>query len=269
MKTYFECLPCFVRQALEASRQATNDEDLHERVLRKVLKAVSVLDLREPSPVMIGHIHRVVREVTGNDDPYRDPKKRFNTAAMDLYDEFERVVDSSDDPIDTAIRFAISGNIIDYVVGADLDGSDVRGAAQHALEDSLPDGAVARFKQAVQSARKILYLGDNAGEIVFDKLLIERLPRDKVTFVVKGRPVVNDVTMKDAQFVGMTDLVEVIDNGTDIPGTYLPVCSDTLVRRFEEADLVISKGQGNYECLAEEKNIQFLFSLDFASSRRR
>jgi uncharacterized protein with ATP-grasp and redox domains len=108
-------------------------------------------------------------------------------------------------------------------------------------------------------AEDILYLGDNAGEIVFDRLLIEQLPCEKITFVVKGRPILNDAVMEDAQIVGLTDMVDVIDNGSDAPGTILESCSETFRRRFDQSDLIIAKGQGNYETLSEvDKNIFFL-----------
>ena len=115
------------------------------------------------------------------------------------------------------------------------------------------------FKHAVSRANNILYLGDNAGEIVFDRLLIEQLPCEKITFVVKGGPILNDALMEDAQIVGLTDVVDVIDNGSDAPGTILESCSEAFRLRFDESDLVIAKGQGNYETLSDvDKNIFFL-----------
>jgi len=116
------------------------------------------------------------------------------------------------------------------------------------------------FQAAVNSAKKILYLGDNTGEIVFDRLLIEQLSPDRVTYVVRGAPVINDATMIDAENTGMTKMVRVIENGTDAPGTILSICSDNFLEYFNSTDLIISKGQGNYETLSEEdKNIFFLF----------
>jgi uncharacterized protein with ATP-grasp and redox domains len=115
------------------------------------------------------------------------------------------------------------------------------------------------FRQAVNDAREILYIADNAGEIVFDRLLIERLPIEKVTVAVKGSPVINDVTMEDALVAGLPRIVEVIDNGSDAPGTILESCSGYFQERFEKADLVIAKGQGNYETLSDiDKNIFFI-----------
>jgi uncharacterized protein with ATP-grasp and redox domains len=120
----------------------------------------------------------------------------------------------------------------------------------------------------MQWARSILYLGDNAGEIVFDKVLIESLPyRDKITYVVRGEPVLNDVTMHDAEEVGLCGLVEVIDNGSDAPGTILEDCSPEFRGRFAAADLVVSKGQGNYESLScvPHRQVCFLFLMKCAA----
>ena len=109
------------------------------------------------------------------------------------------------------------------------------------------------------NAQDILYLADNAGEIVFDRLLIEQLPMQKITVVVKGFPIINDATMEDAVAAGLTEIVSVIDNGSDAPGTILEICSDAFVSRFEQADLIITKGQGNYETLSDiDKNIYFI-----------
>ncbi|MBN1361800.1 MAG: DUF89 family protein, partial [Sedimentisphaerales bacterium] len=127
------------------------------------------------------------------------------------------------------------------------------------LTDPLDTDALLDLKGAVAAAETILYLGDNAGEIVFDRLLIEQMPLEKVTFVVRGSPILNDALLADAQAVGLTDLIDVIDNGADAPGTILEGCSKAFRRRFEKADLVISKGQGNYETLSDvDKDIFFL-----------
>jgi uncharacterized protein with ATP-grasp and redox domains len=124
------------------------------------------------------------------------------------------------------------------------------------------DCHIAEFAQAVEEAEDILYLTDNAGEVVFDRLLLEQLPRKKVTVAVRGKPVINDATMEDAEYVGLAEVARIIDNGSDAPGTILSDCSDTFRRRFERADLIISKGQGNYETLADcPRPIYFLLQV--------
>lgn len=260
MKTYLECLPCIVRQALEAARHATEDETIHEEVLRRAVRAAADADLSKPTPVLIGLVHRAVRELTGNPDPYRSAKDLLNETAAKLYPRLREKIENAPDSLETALRFAGAGNVIDFVVSATVGPSEIDRAMADALSAPLRSGATSEFRDAVEAAERILYLGDNAGEILFDKLLIERLPLHKITFVVKGSPVVNDVTLRDAQSVNMSAMVEVIDNGSDLPGTVLSYCSESFLARFEDADLVISKGQGNYESLTEEdKDIFFIF----------
>ena len=158
-----------------------------------------------------------------------------------------------------AVRFAIAGNIIDFGVHSEIDDAVIRDTLDRAVEAHISDHSLCEFKSAVELAADILYLGDNAGEIVFDRLLIEQLPCEKVTYAVRGKPIINDATFVDAQFAGITELVEVIDNGSDAPGTLLDDCSQEFRARFEEADLILSKGQGNYESLSDGTgNIVFL-----------
>lgn len=259
MQTYLDCIPCFVRQALDAARMATSDEKIHEQVLRGVLAAAGRMPMDQSPPVMGRQIHRLIRELCGDHDPYRAVKERFNRAALDLYPRCREIIDTAEDPFEAAVRLAIAGNIIDYGAVSDLDEKDVSVSIFQALEAEL-FGDLQGFRAALDAAERILYLGDNSGEIVFDRLLIERLlPRD-VTFVVRGQPVINDATRADAEMTGMTRLVPVIDNGSDIPGTLLAECSPDFRTRFRQADLVIAKGQGNYETLSDETApIVFLF----------
>jgi damage-control phosphatase, subfamily I len=249
-----------IRQTLEGVNRVTDDEAVREAVLRRVLLELVGVDFREPSPVIIGKAHRIIREVTAADDPYRTAKETCNRNAFRLYDFMKNKIEEAANPFETAVRLAIAGNTIDFVVDPDADHSNILLAVEESLLAPIPAEAFTRFQIAVMKARTILYLGDNSGEIVFDRLLIEQLPAEKITYVVKGSPVVNDVTCLDAESTGMTDLVEVVANGSDIPGTILDRCSAYFQSRFQSTDLVIAKGQGNYESLNEvEKSAFFLF----------
>jgi len=149
-----------------------------------------------------------------------------------------------------AVRLAIAGNVIDLGVKSNLNESQIHEAIETCLTEPL-EGDLKQFAAAITGATRILYLTDNAGEIVLDRLLIEQLPREKVTVAVRGTPVINDATRTDAETAGITGLVPVIDNGSDAPGTILEDCSGVFRRHFAEADLIIAKGQGNYETLRE------------------
>jgi hypothetical protein len=237
----------------------TDDTTLHEKILREALHMASEMDLSQSPPAMAQRIHRFIRKITGVGDPYLDVKNRFNALALQMYPDLRERTGTSADPLEIAVRLAIAGNIIDFGVNSAVEPDQVEQTITESLTDPLDKENLATFKDAVSQAKKILYLGDNAGEIVFDRLLVEQLPSEKITFVVRGGPILNDVVLEDAQIVGLTDLVEVIDNGSDAPGTILESCSETFRRRFDESDLIIAKGQGNYETLSDvDRNIFFL-----------
>lgn len=258
MKTYFECIPCFLRQTLEAVRLTTDDKAIQEQVIRKVLSLASEMNMQKSPPFMAQRIHRLIRQMTGNNDPYRDIKDRFNSFALELYPKLKNMIERSGDPLNTAIRLAIAGNIIDSGVNNNVNETQIRDTIDHALTAPLT-GDPEEFREAVSMAKDILYLADNTGEIVFDRLLIEQMPFEKITLVVKGSPIINDACLVDAQITGIADLVKVIDNGADVPGTILAECSEDFKQQFKNADLIIAKGQGNYETLSDvEKDIFFI-----------
>lgn len=259
MRIFLDCIPCFTRQALDSARLATNDEHIHERVLREVLALAQSLDMSQSPPVMGQKIHRLIRELVDDEDPYRNIKRRFNNAALRLYPRMREYVIQSQDMLGTAIRLAIAGNIIDFGVNGRLSERKLEKTVRDCLAADFPGGSSESFRRAVNEAQEILYIADNAGEIIFDRLLIEQLPLEKITVAVKGSPVINDATMEDALLAGLPKIVEVIDNGSDAPGTILESCSQSFLARFEKADLVIAKGQGNYETLSDaDKNIFFI-----------
>ena len=261
MQTFLDCVPCLLRQSLEAARFNSDDVAVHEQILKEVSGWLSEMDMSVPAPVMAASIHKRLREITGNDDPYRKIKDEQNELALAILDDLEGEVSTAEDPVSLAVRLAIAGNIIDLGVKGQLTKEDVHDSVQKALNHQLV-GDIAVFKEEVEKAEKILYLADNAGEIVFDRLLLERLPREKITLAVRGEPIINDVTMEDAQKVGLTEIVTVISNGAGVPGTMLERCSEEFKKLFAEADLIISKGQGNFETLfGVEANIIFLFQV--------
>ena len=259
MRIFLDCIPCFLRQALDSARLATDDEQIHEQVIREVLRLAADLDMSQSPPVIGQQIHRLIRRLVGNNDPYRELKQRSNHLALKMCAELEERVKAAKEPLETAARLVIAGNIIDLGVKTHISESDIEKVIRDSLTENFDGQQLEGFRNAVKKAGKILYLADNAGEIAFDRLLVEQLPAEKVTLVVKGEPVINDATMEDAKIVGLTEMVKVIDNGSDGPGTILETCSQVFVDRFKEADLVIAKGQGNYETLSNvDKNIFFV-----------
>jgi uncharacterized protein with ATP-grasp and redox domains len=210
----------------------TDSPAVHEQLLRETLAVAAAMPFDQPPPVMGQLIHRRIRELTGLQDPYHAAKQQANAFALRLYPDLKQRIERAQDPFALAVMLAIAGNIVDLGVKSQLTDDEVHSAIAEALE-AVPDNtAIDDLRQAVASARDILYLADNAGEIVFDRLLIEQMPLSKISLVVKGMPVINDATREDAVATGLTRLVEVIDNGTDIPGTVLEACSVSFQRRF-------------------------------------
>lgn len=259
MKIFLDCIPCFLRQTLDAVRLVIDDESVHEQIMRDVLQLTKEMDLSQSPPAIGQRIHRKIRELTENTDPYRDLKKQHNRLALELYDLLEPAVRSSDNSLEIAVRLAIAGNIIDLGVKTSITDSDIKNTINDSLTVPIDHSVIEEFRSDINNAHNILYLADNAGEIVFDRLLIEQLPMQKITVAVKGSPIINDVTMEDAIDTGLTKIVTVIDNGSDGPGTILETCSDKFLSCMDQSDLIIAKGQGNYETLSDlDKNIYFI-----------
>jgi hypothetical protein len=265
MRTFLECVPCFVTEALNASRRVSDDQAVHARVLKAVLEKASQFSFLQPPPYMGYEIHRIIREETGNPDPYKEIKNHSNKLALDLHADLRKKVLHADDPFEMALRLCIAGNILDFGVG-NLTQEEAARTLGDTIEDALQRpiamNHAAVLREAIEEANDILYLGDNAGEIVFDRLFLEQIPREKVTFVVKGGPIINDATREDAEAVGLPDIVSVIDNGSNAPGTILELCSPAFRERFKTSELVIAKGQANYETLSEtDKNAFFMLKV--------
>lgn len=261
MKTTLDCIPCLLRQTIEATRLATTDAANHERVIRNVLGMFAQIDLSLSPPLIAQRIYQRIRALTGVEDPYHALKDRFNRMALEILPSLTDKVDAAPSPLAMATRLAIAGNIIDLGANGDLTETDVHLAIENVLSEPFV-GDLEKFGQAVSKAERILYLADNSGEIVIDRLLIGQLQDKHITLAVRGRAIINDATLADAQAAGMHELCDVIDNGSDAPGTILEECSPQFRKTFNAADLIISKGQGNYETLNEvSANIFFLFKV--------
>ena len=263
MKTYLDCLPCMLNQALEAARIATPDTARQREILDRVMGLLMELRLDVTPPEIARKAHRLIREISENPDPYADKKHEYNERALALLPRLRVQVEQADDPLNLAVRLSIAGNVIDF--GAMASGFDFDREWKNADKARFGVSDYEAFKTDILKARSILYLGDNAGEIAFDRLLVEvlkQISKAKITFVVRGEPVLNDATLEDARFVALDRLVPVVDNGNDAPGTVLSEVRPEVRTLFEGADVIIAKGQGNYETLSDEPgNIYFLFQI--------
>lgn len=261
MQTAAECIPCFVRQAAEAVMLCDDTQVPREIILRRILHELADTEWSGSPPEVSQLLHRIIREETANPDPYRPLKDRMNQLALAAMPVCRELIAKAENPQEAVVRIAVAGNLLDAGAKVQIQPEDLPGLLARLWDQPLA-GDPAELFRAAALAQRILYLADNAGEIVFDRLLIEALPFDKLTVAVRGSPVLNDALHEDALLAGLPDLVPVITNGSDAPGTVLADCSEAFLEHFHHADLIIAKGQGNYETLSQAAApVFFLFTV--------
>lgn len=249
MKTYPDCYPCLLCQALSAARIAGASDKQQHQILVETMDQLRSLPADATPLRVVEAIHRLVRSKSRNADPYLRAKRNATKHALALLPRLRNRIHAATDPLGTAAHIAIAGNVID-LGAAEID--ELETSLDQVLEQ--PDGIdeLTALRRAVAEADSILYLADNAGETVFDRVLIENLS-PPVTYAVKAGPIINDATREDALAAGLGEVAEIIDNGSDAPGTPLARCSEEFRKRFDQADLIIAKGQANYETLRDSQ----------------
>ncbi len=274
-----DCVPCFERQIKSTVCLSTNDPLLRRRAEQEALRLVKDSPADIPPPVLAREVYRTIGKWTGNRDPYRLEKEKHNRAALEAYDKIKVLIHAGPDPLEKAMRLAVAGNDIDFAACHEPQAIKRIVGSVDSIRFHIDHGE--HLFRDLKRFDRILYLLDNAGEIVFDKLFIEMILQSRagnqpdLIAVVRGMPVINDATMEDARLIGLDRVVQVIDNGDDTPGTSLAHVSSEMKGCFERSGMVISKGQGNYETLGEEKRlIYFLMKVkcpavaaDFGAAR--
>jgi uncharacterized protein with ATP-grasp and redox domains len=237
--------------------------DNKEGLLREVFAYLSKMDFEITTPEIIGEIFGMVKKYTNNPDPYKETRNYYNDMFLKLLPEFEKKIEQAGNSFELAVQYAIVGNIIDFNPIHNTLLEDIFDCFEkmEKLEFAIDDSKV--LMEDILNSKELLYLGDNCGEICMDKILLKRIkelnPSVKIFFGVRGKPVVNDSIAEDAYFVGIDEYAEVIDNGDGSLGTVLHRTSSEFQEIYKKADIVIAKGQANYECLSEEmKKIYFL-----------
>jgi len=269
MRTYTDCFICFMNLALNIARRTGDDEQREKMILEKVAGLLPTFSLDARPPEMAYIVNNVVREVTGVEDPFEEDKRESNRIALQMAPEVRSLIRTASDPLLSAIEFSIAGNSIDLGANHDLD---LDATLREIVEDEMmriktEDPSRFRLnelKESLRTSSSLLYLADNAGEIVFDMLLIELIreeyPDLEITVAVRNSPIINDVTMKDAEQIGLTNLVRVISSGSDTAGTLMEMCTPEFRELFYSADTVIGKGQGNFETLSDiDREVFLLF----------
>lgn len=264
MKIKLDCLPCYVNQALEASGYANTSEDDKWKTVKTVCGELAQVDRSKPSAEIGQKVHKIVRDISSVEDPYMEQKKESNEKALEYFDEFQREVENSDEPLNRAARLAAAGNAVDFGPRRDFD---VEAELERGLREKFRINHWSMFLDKLKSAEEILYFTDNSGEIIYDRLFIEHLmssyPIEKLDLVVKDGPFLNDVTREDAGELGFEEMdgitLKSVDNGDG--GNSPRLWSAEVESWIDQHDLAIAKGQANYEGLSGYSKENLFFFL--------
>ncbi len=253
-----ECLLCQAKTVQQIVGKFKPDPKLAKEFLTKA-DYIIANSKSLSAPYISLLLHRLAKKTFAAENLYAAEKMEANQLLYHQYKYWKGFVNDAKKPLHLAVKLAVIGNIIDY--GAHTVPDDILVEIDTLLKNEFALDDRDKMFEAINKAKSVLYLGDNAGEIVFDKLFIETLNHPNLTFVVRDEPIINDVTLHDATSVGMQDVCTVLSNGHDAPSTLLENCSEKLQSLFETADVVISKGQGNFEGLLKEKRENLFFLL--------
>ncbi|HZJ78518.1 MAG TPA: ARMT1-like domain-containing protein [Clostridia bacterium] len=257
MKIFLDCLPCMLKQVLEATRMSTDDTQTQEEILMEAINILSEYKNYSCSPDLALAMHKTVKRHTGNNDPYEAVKQKDISAALKIYPKLKDFLKQKNNSLYWALKIAATGNIIDSAIYSNID---VEECVETELEKEFGLCDLEAFETKLKTAKTLLIIGDNSGETVFDKVLIEHLsPMLNMKYAVRSEPILNDATAKEACQSGLDEHVDIISSGSNAPGTILEKCNSTFIKLFNEADIIISKGQGNYEALSDcSRDIFFL-----------
>lgn len=260
-----ECFPCLLSQALRTAQAATDDEAIHKSVIKAALKRLESISSDVSAMEIVVEMQLMVKRITKCEDPYKETKMKSNELAISLYPKLKEMVASSSDRLLTAASIAAAGNALSFVTS--LEG-DLEKTVAETVKRKFALDDYDQFRNSVATSTQITYLADNAGEVVFDRVLIEELNR-QVTYVVKSGPWGNDATMEDAIFAGLDSIARVITCGTPDPISILSPGSEQFLEAMHSADMVIAKGEALYDVLSEEeRNIFYIFEVKCPVSAR-
>ena len=262
MKTYLDCLPCVLRQVLEASKISTDNEELQNKIMAQTLKGLADYKRYRNSPEVCRVMHGIVKKHTGVADPYREIKQRDIQTALKLLPALKRYIEGREDRLYGALKAAATGNVLDSSISNSIN---FEACLETELNKPFSVCDIDMLKERLKVSKTLLIIGDNAGETVLDRILLEELPPLDVTYAVRSAPIINDATEEDAQASGLETYARIISTGCDVPGVNLDECSREFLEVFYGADIVICKGQGNYETLSDcDRELFFLLKAKCA-----
>lgn len=257
------CIKCMIQKYLYTCGENTEESKKLE-YMQAILELIARAKPTDSAPVITRKLLKIQEEMFGAKTDYRPIKQKFNKMMLEEEDFIRSSVQTAFDPLKMAVQYAMTGNYIDFGTMSNISGEKLHELLAKADQIVLDEEEFAHFRRDLEKGGKLTYLTDNCGEIVLDKLLIqiikERYPKLEVTAIVRGQDALNDATMEDARQVGLTDVTDVLGNGTDITGTELDLITEDARGQIETSDVIISKGQGNFETLQGcGKNIYYMF----------
>lgn len=258
-----ECLSCLGKKFIDKYPENATEEKKLE-YMRRTLRILACAEDDEAAPVVVDRISRLRAELFGVRDEYAGAKKYFNNLMLERAEDISSKIEKAENPLLLAIQYAMAGNYIDFGAMAQIDEKYLHEILENAGNIAVNPAEYDTFVSELQTGKTLVYLLDNCGEIVMDKLLIQTIqklyPHLAITAMVRGGYVLNDATMEDAVQIGLTDCVKTIGNGNRIAGTWWEALSPEAQNTLDAADIILSKGQANYETLRYSgKNIYYLF----------
>jgi len=255
-----ECIPCIIKQAYDSAKRFTSDNtELQFKIVKEACSAVLSIEENSTSPKFSSVIQNIIEKNTGFTNPYKKLKEKNIKEARCYIPYLETIVENSYDKLQMAVRAAIIGNIIDLGANPEFD---IEYEVNRITNNNINLDSLKNFKDDLENSNLILYIGDNFEEALFDKILLKQLLPKKIVFAVRSKPILNDITLEDAKILGIDKICRVIESGSKIAGTDLFQCSPEFLNLFEKADLVIAKGQGNFETLLNvNRPVYFLFKV--------
>ncbi len=255
MEMTLDCLPCNLQQILEASKLATDETEKKELIMEEAIELIAEYKSYRKPPYLGRDLHQILVKHTGVLDPYKKVKEENIKQSLKVYPQLQNFLSSKKaDKLYWALKIAATGNIIDLGVYSDID------VEQAVIDELKKDFAICdidKLEEKLKNAKSLLVIGDNAGETVFDRILITELGDLDITYAVRSEPIINDATIEDARASGLEECTRLISTGCNAPGVFIEECSEEFLKIFHEADIVICKGQGNYETLMGEKRSLF------------
>lgn len=263
MKLSAYCMNCLVKRQLENIANL-EDEELKSNYMKRILYTISQANEQDTAPVIVAKINKIHQEYFGESYSFDALKTQYNTMMLQQEEDIWNKIQDSEDSLLEALKYSRAGNYIDFGAMESVDDEKLNSLLESVWQEKIDGIEYQAFTEQLKSAGELVYLTDNCGEVVLDKLLIKcirsKYPQIHVTVIVRGEKVINDATIEDARMVGLTEVADVMGNGTEIAGTCLEKIDIKAKECIEAADVIISKGQGNFETLNGcGLNIYYLF----------